>query len=93
MPFVSMPTTYHPALHPSGPMVRLVVVPEKRQEVVRVRVVGGIFRKMAKPDTAAAVDDKNPGQLTDIPFGNAYGVAFGHGRQALYGHTDGQQAA
>ncbi len=93
MPVVSMPAANRPGLHPSAPMVRSVVIPEKCQERVRVRVIGGIFCIMAEPDTAAAVDDENPGQLTDIPFGNAYAVAPGHGRQPLYGHTDGQEAA
>ena len=73
-------------------MVSSVVILEKRQEQVRIRVVSGIFCIMAEADTAVAVDDENPGQLTDIPFGNAYAVAPGYDRQPLYGHADRQQA-
>ena len=80
MPVLSMATANYPGLHMSAPMVRSVVIPEKCKERFRVRVIGGIFCIMAEPDTAAAVDDENPGQLTNIPFGNAYAVAPGHGR-------------
>ena len=59
----------------------------KLQKSVRRRVIGGILGKMAEADAPAGIDDEDPGQLADVPFGDADAMPLGQGRKALHGHA------